>query len=676
MARSALAYSALTLFLIAGTALPAEEAIQDAKDTKQTKAASTQKSKNNTFKMGEVTVVVTGKLDPVETAHTKVDAEQIQMFGRDTAAAALDLLPGVSVGLTGGRNEAQVFVRGNNARQVPVFVDGIPAYVPYDGLMDFSRFTTFDLSEIQLAKGFSSISYGPNTLGGAINLVTRRPVSAFEGDARVGLSDGGGRITALNIGTNQGLWYLQAGGSYTSLDSVRMSSNFSPNSREDGGSRDNSDSIDRKLSMKVGFTPNDTDEYAVGISRQRADKGNPISTDLSSTVRYWRWPQWDKDSYFFSSHTALGSKSYLKFRAYYDSYKNSIASYTDGTYTTLNVNASGFSPYGRSYYNDFTHGLMLELGSTALTNHSLKAVLQTKTDVHREGNDPSIDTANWLNYQDEYRTAGVEDTITLSDKADLSLGLGWDQLKPVSSGPTWSLPDAKSFWHGQAGFFYKLTPKAQLYATVAQKDHFPTLKDRYSQRFSTYIENPDLKPERSLNYEVGTKLQPTDWLQLEAALFRSDIRDLIQEVKNVQGTKSQMQNVGEVRHTGVELSVGLKPNQYVQGGLSYTYLDRENLSNETKLTSTPYNRISGYVRVNPTTKVYALISVQAQDSVWDSNTSRIGGYTTANLTLGWQITQQLLLDGGFTNLLDRDYQMTLGYPMPGRTWFTNARYKF
>ena len=59
-----------------------------------------------------------------------------------------------------------ISVRGFDSRQVPLFIDGIPVYVPYDGYVDFNRFSTADLAAIQVAKGFSSMAYGPNTLGG------------------------------------------------------------------------------------------------------------------------------------------------------------------------------------------------------------------------------------------------------------------------------------------------------------------------------------------------------------------------------------------------------------------------------------------------------------------------------------------------------------------------------
>ena len=43
----------------------------------------------------------------------------------------------------------------------------------YDGEMDLGRFTTFDLSRIDISKGASSVLYGANTMGGAVNLISK-----------------------------------------------------------------------------------------------------------------------------------------------------------------------------------------------------------------------------------------------------------------------------------------------------------------------------------------------------------------------------------------------------------------------------------------------------------------------------------------------------------------------
>ena len=89
--------------------------------------------------------------------------------------AALRILPSLIISKSGSRNESTVYLRGFDIRSVPVFMDGIPVYVPYDGYVDLDRFITYDLARIDVSKGFSSMTYGANTIGGAINLIGMKP---------------------------------------------------------------------------------------------------------------------------------------------------------------------------------------------------------------------------------------------------------------------------------------------------------------------------------------------------------------------------------------------------------------------------------------------------------------------------------------------------------------------
>jgi iron complex outermembrane receptor protein len=132
----------------------------------------------------------------------------------------LTLTPGVSFqpGNRGGaRNEASIYIRGFDLSRVPVLLDGVPIYVPYDGYIDLNRIQTFDLSAIEIARGYSSVMYGPNAMAGAINLVRRRPDDGFAAtgairiDATSDLEHSGARATALaSYGASD--WYIQGGG--------------------------------------------------------------------------------------------------------------------------------------------------------------------------------------------------------------------------------------------------------------------------------------------------------------------------------------------------------------------------------------------------------------------------------------------------------------------------------
>ena len=154
------------------------------------------------FELGQITVQ--GRRSNVAADERTISSEDIRRANSQTIADALSTQPGVSVDFIGARNETGLRLRGYDSRQVPLFLDGIPQYVPYDGYVDFARFLTPGLSEIRVAKSGASLMYGPNTLGGAINLVSRKPQKAFEGEVVAGIDDASGKNLSLNLGSNTG----------------------------------------------------------------------------------------------------------------------------------------------------------------------------------------------------------------------------------------------------------------------------------------------------------------------------------------------------------------------------------------------------------------------------------------------------------------------------------------
>ena len=79
------------------------------------------------------------------------------------------------------------------------------------------------------------------------------------------------------------------------------------NGNEDGGRHDNSVQRDKKFNIKFGFTPNETDEYAIAYINQKSEKEQPYYTGryagYNMAKRFWEWPKWDKESIYWLSHT-------------------------------------------------------------------------------------------------------------------------------------------------------------------------------------------------------------------------------------------------------------------------------------------------------------------------------------------------------------------------------------
>jgi len=124
-------------------------------------------AQSDVFNLGTITVT-SGQHDnlangTVSPTGVSISSEQIYVQNATTLDSALANLPGVSATMdsNGRRNERDVFVRGFGRWQVPLTVDGVRIYLPADNRLDFNRFPTSDLSEIQVEKGYASVLTDP-----------------------------------------------------------------------------------------------------------------------------------------------------------------------------------------------------------------------------------------------------------------------------------------------------------------------------------------------------------------------------------------------------------------------------------------------------------------------------------------------------------------------------------
>ncbi len=667
-----------------GTAEEGEKAPKTKPTSQQKSASDSEEIKNRVFDLGEIEVVAKEQ-ENKNTTVERVYFDEMRLFDRNELSDAVDLLPGVTLSETGQRNEKTVYIRGFDIKHVPIFLDGIPIYVPYDGYPDLSRFTTFNLSEIVVSKAFTSVLYGPNTMGGAINMVSRRPVKEFEVSSGSGYSSGNTYHGFANVGSNQKKWYVQVGGSYLNSDYFDVSDNFTPTSTQKNGERVNSYRTDWVANVKLGYTPNDTDEYAFSYINQQGEKGDPpyAGTDDSVSPKYWQWPYWDKESFYFNSKTSICDSSYVKSRIFYDKFKNALYSFDDETYSTM-LNKYAF----KSYYDDYTIGGSLELGTVLLPRNSIKGAFHFKDDVHREHNEGNPTQR----FEDQVMSIGIEDTIDITSRFYSIIGLSYDMLNSVEAqdfdSKTRTLgnfpTDETSAFNPQGGLFYKLTDTGTLHATIADKTRLPSMKDKYSYKFGTTLPNPDLKPEESINYEIGYQDVFFKKMKVEMNVFYSDVSDFILYKKisdpdNPGESINQNQNIGDVYQTGVELAVSGQLLSCLQGGFNYTYIQYVNQSNSDKLTNIPHNKVFGYLQYfTPLQGLSFLGSVEFNSNRYSSSDAiRVADqYVLVNTKAIYEIYKGFSVEAGIRNICDENYALDEGYPLEGRNYFMNLRYNF
>jgi len=621
------------------------------------------------FKLGEV--LVEGR---AENETNTITSEKIEANNKLDVSNALNLLPGVNLTRVGARNESLVLVRGFDLRQVPVYIDGIPVYVPYDGYVDLARFTTFDVSQINVSKGFSSMTYGANTLGGVINIVSRKPVNKMEIDARSGIMSGDGHRLSLNAGSNLGKFYFQGSISQLKQQNFPLADDFSAKPYEDGGKRENAYRQDVKYSAKIGFTPKAGNEYAFNYVKQDGQKGNPpyVGDDSKVTTRFWQWPYWDKESYYFLSTTGITKTSSVKTRLFYDKFSNLLSSFDDNTYTTQNKGSSF-----QSFYKDDTYGGSLEYNNQLNSEHFLRASAQFKNDRHKE-NDLGEPVRTYRDYTASF---GIEDSYQVNEQLLLLPGVGMSlrrslEAENYNSGTKeiTNHPENKNYaFNAQLGVVYQLSTQHKLNASVARKTRFATVKDRYSYRMGQAIPNPDLKSEAATHYEAGYSGRINSRFQVDAAIFYSRISDAIMQINDVQPGVYQLQNAGKAEFYGSELSANYTILRGWNAGAQYSYLHRTNLTNrDLKFTDAPDHKVlvsSGY----QFEKIASVLASMEYNSSRYSTSygTKAGEFALVNLSARTKAYRWISIEAGMNNAFDKNYAISEGFPEPGRNYFVN-----
>lgn len=89
------------------------------------------------------------------------------------------------------------FIRGFQATQTGVFLDGLPLYAYGFGGFQIDPFT---LERLEVLKGPASVLYGGSNPGGIINLVSKRPVDEPFGYFEAGINNWGNGYGALDFG--------------------------------------------------------------------------------------------------------------------------------------------------------------------------------------------------------------------------------------------------------------------------------------------------------------------------------------------------------------------------------------------------------------------------------------------------------------------------------------------
>jgi outer membrane cobalamin receptor len=217
------------------------------------------------------------------------------------------------------------------------------------------------------------------------------------------------------------------------------------------------------------------------------------------------------------------------------------------------------------------------------------------------------------------------------------------------------------------GISRTLSARTRLRASYSEGFRAPSLVDMYYNNFGA-MGDPNLRPEKSRQYEIGVNAQ-FGKNTLDVALFTSRVVDQIicdptGPPENPWKT-SRFINLDCATQQGIEVSWDRPLGDSLRLGMSYTYLDAMNLTDDTPLPGIPHNQIG--------------LTLSAKFRGWDAaltgrywddrpySTGIAQGAAVLDLTFTGQSTAPTNPYLVIRNLTDVSYEEDLGYPAAGRS---------
>ena len=601
-------------------------------------------------------------VDQVASSITVITAGDLEREQRRTVPDALKAVPGLNVVQSGGPGgQTSIFIRGTNSNHVKVLVDGIDVGDPTtpNGAVDFAHLVAGDIARIEVLRGPQSGLYGSDAIGGVISITTKRG----EGPPKVAGTVEGGSFGTFNqtagVSGSQGnfdyafnvLHFRSTSTPVTpdrllppsrirnndSYDNLTYSANLGVKLAEELSIR----LIARYTEAKLGLTGIDSTNFAP-----------PLAEGLQSS-------QTNHNTYL---RTEAVWTPFIGFKSVFG------ASYVNLWIQSFNPNADSFftSPailppttsLGDRLKFDWRGEAKVAPGQTVIVG------LEHQKETLRTDSTGTVDAGfNFTQTTTRANTGNKAGFIELQSEFDkrfyVASNVRFDDHDEFGGHTTWRVapafivPVIDTKLKGSYGTGFKAPTLNQLFVSFPQFGFFS---------------NPNLRPEKSVGYDVGLE-QPiwNDRIRVGATYFHNDLTDLIQGVTldPVLFTSSLI-NVQKAKTQGWEVFAAASVTERLRVRADYTFTRTLDEMTGFELVRRPRQKTSVTAIWEPVDRL-SLSATVLHFSEWsdfDRQTFvRIQqpGYTVVNLAANYAVNQHLTVFGRIDNALDRQYEDPNGF---------------
>ena len=530
-----------------------------------------------------------------------ITAEDIEKKSYTDITDVLKNISGVQV--SGGGIEQSVMIRGMSSDYTLFLIDGRPVQgndaFGLNGLQEGAPINFLppvsEIERVEVIRGPASSLYGSDAMGGVINIITKKVTNEWSGSVSTEYSkaDSANKVnedaTQTNVSLNAPLikdkLSLQLSGSFLNQDESHFI----------GG--DDSEASDpefkrRNFSSKMNWAINDDNRISFGYSRYQQERTHTPGISIAETETSKDGTVSDaeisynksiRDTYFIE-HEGHFDGMRLKSYVNYDHSENpSRVNENTGngiTFDVLTVN---------SLANWFWDSNTLTLGFT-YKNEKLKDGATNGLSEPVVADEDAINTMERYQYSlfAENEWLPVEDwSIVLSGRLDDNEAFGRHFSPKIYS-------------------VYGINDEWVLKGGITSGYKAPSLRKSASDFGSTsrggvVIGNPDLKPETSLNYEIGLGFDDRNYSGISATLtaYLTEYEDKINRTGLVCETYTECtyngtyypahqygytayENIAKAEMSGIEATMDYQINQDLLLRQSYTFTKTEQKSGDYK----------------------------------------------------------------------------------------------
>jgi outer membrane cobalamin receptor len=597
-----------------------------------------------------------------------------------TAADVLSQAVGVHVRQFGGLNAySGLSVRGSDATQVAVYLDGVPLNQAQYGVVSASDLPAASLAAIEVYRGTAPLAFG-NPGGGVVNLITR---------------DVSGKAAATRV--SYGTWdtrRAQGWGSWARGPARFFGAYEFRGSRgdfefkDDNGTPRNQADDEWASRLNNAFTSNEGTgklDWALGKGGQATlaadvlhkDSGMPGISSFQSDHAHL-WTDRGVASATWRSLPLVSRALELSAQAYGTNQRDRLR------------DPEGDLGAGRQDTDDRTRSWGIR-PQAAITAGPLGQSLELVLDARREEYHPSAELPkprsgptsqrDFVAYGAEERLEPWAHRLTLvgsvrreSSFDDFPAGPPYPNALPR---PAVSRTTRFTPW--SAGARLQIVGGLVARANAAIRHRMPTLFELFGDR-GAVLGNPGLRPERLDGWDAGLTLS-AHRASAEASFYRTDARDLIVFIQNSQYT-SVAQNISAARLQGIELSgsAGWHALTATANGTWQDTHDRSGVpfwTNRELPGRPPYEAFTRLEARRRSVRGFYEFQYTSGNFLDRANLAPVAPRRLHNAGVTWEWSRhRLQLTAEAKNLGDDRVQDVAGYPLPGRALALSADARF